>query len=189
MAAPEDRYRALLLVSEAANAERALDAVLSAASAALNQILRVDSVGVFELRGETLTVRAVHVHGIEARPGESIVEAIRRAAGLPHDLELPLTRSLPLAGTGTEHVMRTRRAHLCTRLGEGEKMVVNIPGREGDVRRKGYHLRQACLSWQVPCLTSMDTFRWVIRTQEADRGRPSPPRPLQAINRKERMMR
>lgn len=71
----------------------------------------------------------------------------------------------------------------------GEKMVVNIPGREGDVRRKGYHLRQACLSWQVPCLTSMDTFRWVIRTQEADRGRPSPPRPLQAINRKERMMR
>ncbi len=120
MAAPEDRYRALLLVSEAANAERALDAVLSAASAALNRILRVDSVGIFELRGETLTVRAVHVHGIEARPGESIVEAIRRAAGLPHDLDLPLTRSLPLAGTGTEHVMRTRRAHLCPRLGEGE---------------------------------------------------------------------
>lgn len=73
--------------------------------------------------------------------------------------------------------------------GEGAKMVLNIPGSGGDARRKGFHLRQACLNWQVPCFTSMDTFRWVIRIQEADRGQASPPLPLQAINRKERMMR
>ncbi|MEW9031146.1 MAG: carbamoyl-phosphate synthase (glutamine-hydrolyzing) large subunit [Planifilum fimeticola] len=73
--------------------------------------------------------------------------------------------------------------------GEGAKMVLNIPGSGGDARRSGFRLRQACLGWQVPCFTSIDTFRWVIRTQEADRGHASPLLPLQAINRKERMMR
>src|SRR5690606_1546083 len=72
---------------------------------------------------------------------------------------------------------------------EGAKVVLNVPGSGGDARRGGFRLRQACLGWQVPCFISVDTFRWVIRTQEADRGHASPLLPLQAINRKERMMR
>lgn len=72
---------------------------------------------------------------------------------------------------------------------EKAKMVVNIPGSGGDARRKGFQLRQECLSSQVPCFTSLDTFQWVIRTREADRGCTSLPLPLQDINRKERMMR
>ncbi|GGE04665.1 carbamoyl phosphate synthase large subunit [Marinithermofilum abyssi] len=50
------------------------------------------------------------------------------------------------------------------------KLVVNIPTKGGDIRRDGYALRQACLDWQVPCFTSLDTFQWMIRT-EAWRGK------------------
>ena len=116
----EERYRALLLVSETAGAELELPGVLDATLEALNRILRVDAVSVVELRGDTIHARAVRVHGVAPGEGEGSVRALRRLAGLPPDAGLDSSLSRPFAGTGTEHVRKTGRAFLCRRLGEGE---------------------------------------------------------------------
>ena len=116
----EERYRALLLVSEKASAELDLPGVLAATLDVLNRILRVDAVSVIEVRDEAIQPRAVHVHGVEPREGESYVQTLRRAAGLPAEAEPGPARPLPVAGTGTEHVGRTGHAHLCRQLGGTE---------------------------------------------------------------------
>ncbi|MFN7989200.1 MAG: sigma 54-interacting transcriptional regulator [Thermoanaerobaculia bacterium] len=116
----EERYRALLFVSETAGAELELPGVLSATLEALNRILRVDAVSVVELRGDVIQARAVEVHGVDVGEGESPIQALRRHAGLPPGAGPGLAPPRPLAGTATEHVRGTGRAHLCRRLGEDE---------------------------------------------------------------------
>ena len=116
----EERYRALLLVSEAAGAGQGLPGVLEATLEALNRILRVDAVSVVELRGDAIQARAVDVHGVETREGETRLQALRRHAGLPPETGPGVFPARPFAGTGTEHVRSTGRAFLCRQLGEAE---------------------------------------------------------------------
>jgi carbamoyl-phosphate synthase large subunit len=49
---------------------------------------------------------------------------------------------------------------------DGDKVVVNVATRGNDPKRAGYRLRQACLAWQVPCFTSLETFCWYVRIAE-----------------------
>jgi carbamoyl-phosphate synthase large subunit len=46
---------------------------------------------------------------------------------------------------------------------DGDKVVVNVATRGNDPKRAGYRLRRACLAWQVPCFTSLETFLWYVR--------------------------
>jgi len=48
----------------------------------------------------------------------------------------------------------------------GDKVVVNVATRGNDPKRAGYRLRRACLAWQVPCFTSLETFLWYVRIAE-----------------------
>src|SRR5512140_3422466 len=108
----EERYRALLLVSETAGAEVDLSGVLEATLEVLNRILRVDAMSIVELRGDAIHARAVHVHGVTPLEGETHLQALRRVADSP-DVELGAGFPRAFAGTGTEHVRRTGRAYLC----------------------------------------------------------------------------
>lgn len=45
----------------------------------------------------------------------------------------------------------------------GPSLILNLPTRGGVAERNGFRLRQLALEWQVPCFTSLDTFRWWIR--------------------------
>ncbi len=115
----EARYRALLLVSEAANAEIELDAVLEAAAEQLNAVLRVDGVAVFVVRDGLVRMTALAARGVERRPGEPGLEALRRVPDLPEEVRRIVGEGFPLEGTGTEHVARTGRALLRARIDDG----------------------------------------------------------------------
>ena len=119
MESPDARYRALLLVSEAANAEIELESVLEAATEQLNSVLRVDSVAAFVVREGMVRMRAIAAHGIERRPGESVVDALLRLGRLPASVLGAIADGYPLAGTGTEYVSRSGRALLCASLDVG----------------------------------------------------------------------
>ena len=116
MEASEARYRALLLVSEAANAEIELGAVLEAATDQLNSVLRVDSVAAFVVREGAIWMKAIAAHGVERRPGESLLDALHRQGRLPGTVRKAIAEGYPIGGTGTERVSRTGRALLCARL-------------------------------------------------------------------------
>ncbi len=117
----DERYRALLRVSEAANAEHELSAVLRAASDVLNGVLRVDAVAVLVAEGDTLVSKTVHVHGLDVPSGESIAAVLARQGTLPaSEVERRLKRRIPVAGTSTERVAQTGKAFLCRWLGEEE---------------------------------------------------------------------
>jgi formate hydrogenlyase transcriptional activator len=125
----EERYRMLLEVAEAVNAELHLDGVLDVLAAALRPRIRVDALGVATMAGpEHIRLYAVHAgEGIQ-RPGESVGHMVSRFLGLPPTERegLPL---FPFAGSIAEHGARTRATYLCAdvrrdyRYGEREELL------------------------------------------------------------------
>jgi len=65
----EEKYRLLLQVSEAANAQRDLAAVLDAVARALKPFVPVDAIGAITIDGETARAHAIHIEGVDRRPG------------------------------------------------------------------------------------------------------------------------
>ncbi len=112
----EEKYRLLLEVSEAANAELELARVLAAAARALKPIVPVDGIGVVTVDGGSLHPQALHIEGVEHRRGDSFADTIARAFDLPPEEAGRRFGALPLAGSGTEHVGATRRAYVCRNL-------------------------------------------------------------------------
>lgn len=79
---PDRRYRALLEISKAINAHLDLADILGATVAALESLLPVDCLAVMTVQGERIHRQALHVKGIERRPGESFDSIASRAFGL-----------------------------------------------------------------------------------------------------------
>jgi transcriptional regulator with GAF, ATPase, and Fis domain len=71
----EDRYRILLEVSEAANAQLDFVAVLEAVSRVLGSVVPVDVIGVATVNGDMVRAHGIHVVGHERKGGESFVDA------------------------------------------------------------------------------------------------------------------
>jgi formate hydrogenlyase transcriptional activator len=101
--APDRRYRALLDISKAINAHLDLADVLGATVAALETLLPVDSLAVITIEGEEMHRQALHVKGIERRPGESFDSIASRALGI--DLT-QLDRSFKHSPEATEQLRR-----------------------------------------------------------------------------------
>ena len=122
----EERYRILLEVSEAANAQLDFTAVLQAVSRVLGSVVPVDVIGVATVNGDMVRAHGIHVVGHERKSGESYVAAAARGFDVSPE-NLPI--SFPLAGSAVEHVARTGRAYvgedLVTdrRFPEDERMV------------------------------------------------------------------
>lgn len=79
---PDRRYRALLEISKATNAHLDLADVLGATVAALDSLLPVDSLAVITVEGDHTRRAALHVKGVERRPGESFDSIASRALGI-----------------------------------------------------------------------------------------------------------
>ncbi len=138
--AAERRYRLLLEVAEAANAELHLDGVLEALAAAVRPLVRVDALGVATMAGpEHMRLYSIYARDGLQLPGESVGRMVTRILGLP-----PAEReALPLfvfPGSVAEHVSRTRSVFLCTDvthdypfgerdelLAAGVQSTVNVP--------------------------------------------------------------
>jgi len=114
----EEKYRLLLQVSEAANAQRDLAAVLDAVARALKPFVPVDAIGAITIDGEMARAHAIHIEGVDRRAGESVDELMARALGIPREQAAILQRGFPLHGTGTEYVGRTGRAYVSQDLAE-----------------------------------------------------------------------
>ena len=105
----EERYRILLEVSEAANAQLDFTAVLQAVSRVLGSVVPVDVIGVATVNGDMVQAHGIHVVGHERKSGESYVAAAARGFDVSPE-NLPI--SFPLAGSAVEHVARTGRAYV-----------------------------------------------------------------------------
>ena len=111
MTSADDKYRLLLLVAEAANAELDLGGVLQAVSDVLAPIVPFYSVGVQTVSGHELRPHAIAIRGIEGKPGETVRERIARALEMTkEEYEARYGRPIAFAGSGTEHVGRLGRA-------------------------------------------------------------------------------
>jgi len=117
----EEKYRLLLQVSEAANAQRDLAAVLDAVARALKSFVPVDAIGAITIDGDRARAHAIHIEGVERRPGEPVDELMARALNIPREQASVLHAGFPLHGTGTEYVGRTGRAYVSQDL-EEEKL-------------------------------------------------------------------
>jgi len=80
--APDRRYRALLDISKAINAHLDLADVLGATVAALERLLPIDSLAVITIEGDKWHRQALHVKGVERRPGESFDSIASRVLGI-----------------------------------------------------------------------------------------------------------
>jgi formate hydrogenlyase transcriptional activator len=114
----EEKYRLLLEISEAANSQREIAAVLEAVINALPPSIPIDAVGVITIEGEMLSPHSVYIRGVERRQGDSWADVMARWLHLSTGEEATpmLKPPLPLAGSGTEHVGRTGRALVCEDL-------------------------------------------------------------------------
>ncbi len=114
----EEKYRLLLEISEAANSQREIAAVLEAVINALPASIPIDAVGVITVEGEMLSPHSVYIKGVERRQGDSFADVIARWLLLTTGEEAePILKSpVALAGSGTEHVGRTGRALVCEDL-------------------------------------------------------------------------
>ena len=118
IASPEDKYRLLLQVAEAANAALDLSGVLEEVDAVLAPIVSVDAVGIATVEGEKLRPHSIYIRGIEPRAGESFDRRVARALEMPlQEYEARYGRPMALPGSGTELVGRTGRADACQDLG------------------------------------------------------------------------
>ncbi len=114
----EERYRILLEVSEAANAQLDFTAILQAVSRVLGSVVPVDVIGVATVNGDMVRAHGIHVVGHERKGGESYVHAAARGFDvLPENLPI----SFPLAGSAVEHVARTGRAYVGEDLESGRR--------------------------------------------------------------------
>ena len=109
----EERYRILLEVSEAANAQLDFVAILEAVSHVLGSVVPVDVIGVATVNGDMVRAHGFHVVGHERKGGESFVDAAARGFNVAPD-ELPTY--FPLAGSAVELVARTGRAYVADDL-------------------------------------------------------------------------
>ncbi|HET9793906.1 MAG TPA: sigma 54-interacting transcriptional regulator [Thermoanaerobaculia bacterium] len=114
----EEKYRLLLQVSEAANAQRDLAAVLEAVARALKPFVPVDAIAAITIEGDVARTHAIHIEGVERRPGEPVEETMARALDIPRDRLDAVHSGFPLRGTGTEYVGRTRKAYVSQDLEE-----------------------------------------------------------------------
>ncbi|HEV2854351.1 MAG TPA: sigma 54-interacting transcriptional regulator [Thermoanaerobaculia bacterium] len=116
----EERYRLFLEVSEAANSQLEIAAVLEAVFNALAPWIALDAVGVTTINGDSLAPHAVYIRGVERRQGDSWADVMSRWLNLPSE-ELQPGPGFPLAGSGTEHAGRTGRALVCEDLTRGTR--------------------------------------------------------------------
>jgi formate hydrogenlyase transcriptional activator len=121
MLTAEEKYRLLLEVSEAANSQIEIAAVLEAVVEGLEPAIHVDALAVTTVDGDHLVPHAVYIRGVERRQGDSFADIITRWMRLSGGEMPPKHGSLPLAGTGTEHVGRTGRAWICADLTQGSR--------------------------------------------------------------------
>src|ERR1700710_2404243 len=112
----EEKYRLLLEVSEAANSQIEIAAVLEAVVEGLEPAVHVDGLAVTTIDGDHLVPHAVYIRGVERRQGGSLAHTVGRWMQLSGGQVIPKHGSLPLAGTGTEHVGRTGQAWICEDL-------------------------------------------------------------------------
>jgi formate hydrogenlyase transcriptional activator len=113
---PEEKYRLLLLVSEAVNANLDFSAVLDATARALTPVVPLQAVAVVTVRQERVLLHALHIEGVDRRPGESLAETLARSADSPAEFVPPPLEGVRLHGSGTEHVGRTGKAYVCQDL-------------------------------------------------------------------------
>jgi formate hydrogenlyase transcriptional activator len=107
--AAEEKYRILLEVSEAANAQLDFVGVLEAVARVLGTIVPVDAIGVATVDGETVRAHAIHVVGHARRSGETFVDAAARGLNVTPE-QIPTY--FPLAGSAVALVARTGRAYV-----------------------------------------------------------------------------
>ena len=112
----EEKYRLLLQVSEAANAQLELSGVLGSVARALKPFVPVDAIGVATTDGELVRLHAIHIEGVERLPGEPFADVMTRALHLSADQVAQISGGLPFHGSGTEYVGRTGRAYVCQNL-------------------------------------------------------------------------
>src|SRR6185436_19043885 len=74
----EEKYRLLLEISEAANSQREIAAVLEAVINALPPSIPIDAVGVITVEGEMLSPHSIYIKGVERRQGDSFADVIAR---------------------------------------------------------------------------------------------------------------
>jgi len=118
----EDKYRLLLEVSEAANSQLELAAVLEAVAHALAPSIYVGGVGVVTVDGDSLVPHSIYIEGVERREGDSFADVVARWLHIPPDQMGPNWKPpVPLAGSGTEHVGRTGKAYVCEDLTQGSR--------------------------------------------------------------------
>ncbi|HKI00553.1 MAG TPA: sigma 54-interacting transcriptional regulator [Thermoanaerobaculia bacterium] len=116
----EERYRLLLEVSEAANSQIEIAAVLEAVAEALAPSIAVDAVGVTTIQGDRLSPHAIYIRGVERRQGDSWADVIARWLHTSSEDVQPHGQ-VPFAGSGTEYVGRTGRAVVCEDLTRGTR--------------------------------------------------------------------
>ncbi|MGH9442732.1 MAG: sigma 54-interacting transcriptional regulator [Thermoanaerobaculia bacterium] len=114
----EEKYRLLLHVSEAANAQLELSGVLAAVARALKPFVPVDAIGVATTDGQTVSLHAIHIEGVQRRPGEPFADVMSRALNLSADQLAQISGGVAFHGSGTEYVGRTGRAYVCQNLTE-----------------------------------------------------------------------
>ena len=125
----EEKYRLLLEVTEAANSQRDLTAVLEAVVEGLAASIPVEAVGMTVVEKDHVVPRAVYIRGVERRQGDSFADTMNRWFQLSGDSEPPGYEPLPLAGTGTEHVGRTGKAWVCEDLTQRSRFPEDALGR------------------------------------------------------------
>jgi formate hydrogenlyase transcriptional activator len=117
IASPAEKYRLLLMVSEAANAELDLDGVLGSTAGVLQPFVEVDAIVIATLDGDGLRPHAIHIRGAERRQGESVLDAVARALSMsPGEYDARFGRMLVREGSGTMWVGETGRADVCQDL-------------------------------------------------------------------------
>jgi formate hydrogenlyase transcriptional activator len=114
VASSAEKYRLLLMVAEAANAELDLDGVLGSTAAVLNPFVEIDAIVIATLDGDGLRPHAIHIRGVERRHGESVLDAVARALDLtPGAYDARFGRMMVIRGSGTARVGETGRADIC----------------------------------------------------------------------------
>ncbi|MCX6549797.1 MAG: sigma 54-interacting transcriptional regulator [Acidobacteria bacterium] len=114
---PAEKYRLLLMVSEAANAQLDLGGVLSSVAGVLRPVVDVDAILIVTTDGQALRPHAIHIEGVERHAGEDVLDAVARALEMtPDAYDARFGRTLVRAGSGTERVGETGRADVCQDL-------------------------------------------------------------------------
>ena len=78
MLTAEEKYLLLLEVSEAANSQIEIAAVLEAVVEGLEPAIHVEALAVTTIDGENLVPHAVYIRGVERRQGDSFADILAR---------------------------------------------------------------------------------------------------------------